>query len=179
MSVKTKASYAFYKRSDECGRVFVYRTNGTRFQPGHTQTTKHSGRKTIGVWAWFTAEGAGSIHRIVGRLNAEKYIDVLEDSLIPSAWAHYGLEPIPFVQDRSPIHTSHVVTEWFQGRPEFNLLPWPAKGADLNPIENVWSDMVRELQHIQVMHQEELWTAVSEIWARLKRRNHYWRTLTN
>ena len=51
--------------------------------------------------------------------------------------------------------------------------------ADLNAIENAWSDMVGELQQIQVMHQEEFWKAVSEISARLKRRNQYWRTLTN
>lgn len=157
----------------------MYRTNGSRFQPGHYQPTKHSGRKTIGVWAWFTGDGTGAIYRIRGRLNADKYIDVLENSLCPTAWARFGLEPIPFVQDRSPIHTSHLVNEWFESHPEFRLLPWPAKAADLNPIENLWSDMVREMDNIHVSNQDELWICVKEIWDRLKRRNQYWRTLTD
>ena len=57
-------------------------------------------------------------------------ISVLEDTLLPTAWAQYGLKPTSSVQDRSPIHTSRVVMEWFAEKSEFDLLPWPAKGAD-------------------------------------------------
>ena len=112
-------------------------------------------------------------------MNGEQYISVLEDTLLPTAWAQYGLGPIPFVQDRSPIHTSRVVMEWFAEHPEFDLLPWPAKGADLNPIENLWSEMVREMEATHVQNQNELWDIVSANWNRLKQRNQYWRTLSN
>lgn len=131
------------------------------------------------MWAWFTGEGAGGIYRINGRLNSEQYIDVLENCLLPTTWEHYGLGPIPFVQDRSPIHTSHLVREWFNVRPEFDLLPWPAKGADLNPIENLWSEMVREMEDTHVQNQNDLWAMVSGIWDRLRQRPQYWRTLSN
>lgn len=103
--------------------MFVYRVNRTRFQPGHTQTTKHSGRKTVSVWAWFSGDGGSAIHRINGRFNSEKYVDVLDDTLLPSALPHFGPRPILFVQVRSPIHTAHVVRRWFQDHPQFNLLP--------------------------------------------------------
>ena len=140
---------------------------------------KRSGRKSVPVWAWFSFEGAGAIHRITGRLTSEKYIQILDDVLLPTAWARFGLGPIRFIQDRSPIHTSHSVRDWFADRPEFELLPWPSKGADLNPIENLWSEMVRDMDSQQVNCSEELWNDVSNIWDNLKARDEYWRVLAS
>lgn len=48
------------------------------------------------------------------------------------------------VQDRSPIHTSRAVQRWFDAHPDIVLLDWPPKGADCNPIENLWAHMVRD-----------------------------------
>ena len=140
---------------------------------------KRSGRKSVPVWAWFSFEGAGAIHRITGRLTSEKYIQILDDVLLPTAWARFGLGPIRFIQDRSPIHTSHAVRDWFADRPEFELLPWPSKGVDLNPIENLWSEMVRDMDSQQVNSSEELWNDVSNIWDNLKGRDEYWRVLAS
>ncbi|KAK3896189.1 hypothetical protein Pcinc_000111 [Petrolisthes cinctipes] len=50
--------------------------------------------------------------------------------------------PVIYVQDRCPIHTAHAVQEWFRGREDVELLDWQSKGADLNPLENVWANMV-------------------------------------
>ncbi len=112
-------------RSDESGRKFVYHTDGTRFQPGHTLTLKRSGRRTVIVWGWFSSEGAGALHRVTGCLTGEKYIDVLEESLLPTAYVRFGHgidRPIRVVQDLSPIQTANVVKEWFEEYPEFELL---------------------------------------------------------
>jgi hypothetical protein len=70
-----------------------------------------------------------------------KYIKILQDYLVQYAWARFGPtedDPVPFVNDRSPIHISHVVQDWFEEEgKEFEVFPWPPKGADLHPIENV------------------------------------------
>lgn len=50
---------------------------------------------------------------------------------------------IRFVHDRSPIHTSHVVREWLGQHPEIEVINWPSKDCDMNPIEDVWAMMVR------------------------------------
>lgn len=168
-----------FSRSQECGRSFVYRTNGTKFQPGHIQTVKRSGRQSASVWAWFSSEGAGEIHRIDGRMTAEKYVDMLDNVLLPTAWARFGLGPIRFVQDLSPIHTSKVVREWFLEHPEFEVLPWPPKGADLNPIENLWSEMVREMETQHCTNSNQLWNEVKLIWDNLRQRQNYWAVLAN
>ena len=167
-------------RSEECGRSYVYRVNGTRFQPGHTKSIKRSGRTSVPVWAWFSCSGAGAITRIEGRLTAQKYKKILEDILMPTAWARFGTdERIPFVQDLSSIHESIAVQEWFEDEGvSFELLPWPPKGADMNPIENLWSEMVREQdQHHSTANQ--LWDSVLGTWNHLSQRPSYWRVLGN
>ena len=70
--------YNYYVRSDECGRIFCYRENGTRFHKDHVQVKDGSGRKTVPVWAFFSADGPGTFVRINGRLNSVKYIDIIK-----------------------------------------------------------------------------------------------------
>ena len=173
----------YFYRSQECIRPFVYRTNGTRFDPGHTMAVKRSGRKSVCAWGWMSAEGAGFLHRIDGRLTSKQYIRILEDSLVPSAWARFGPtsdDPVPFVQDLSPIHQSYVVQDWFEDEgKEFELLPWPPKGADINPIENVWAEMVRSMDFQHTANANELWGSVYDTWNQLGRRQTYWQSLIN
>ena len=39
----------------------------------------------------------------------------------------------------------NIVKNWLKDHPEIEELPWPPKGCDMNPIENVGADMVYEL----------------------------------
>ncbi len=77
---------------------------------------------TVNVWGWFSSEGAGALHRITSRLNAEKYVDILENAPVPTAFERFGQrddQAIRFVQDRSPIHTANLVRKWFEEHPQF------------------------------------------------------------
>ena len=46
------------------------------------------------------------------------------------------------MQDNSPIHTARIVQRWFQEQQHVELLDWPSKACDLNPIENIWANIV-------------------------------------
>jgi hypothetical protein len=130
-----------------------------------------------------SSEGGGFLHRINGTLTSEKYVKILENYLVPYAWARFGPtedNPVPFVQDRSPIHKSYLVRDWFEDEgKEFDVLPWPPKGADINPIEHVWAEMVRSMDVQHSPNGDELWTTVSNIWNQLCQRPAYWQTLCN
>ena len=100
---------------------------------------------TVNVWGWMSVHGVGDIHQIEGRFNAQTYVEILNNFFLPSFAARnnpFPPAPVYFVHDRCPVHQARVVQDWFQQHPQFQLLPWPSKGADCNPIENLWGSMV-------------------------------------
>lgn len=87
----------------------------------------------------------GDVTNIEGRFTAAKYINILQDFFLPSLRERnfpFPPGPIMFVQDRCPIHTARIVSEWFRAQGDLQLLDWPSKGADMNPIENLWGNIV-------------------------------------
>lgn len=134
----------------------------------------------MAVWGWMWSGGAGDLVRIQGSFVKEKYIEILEGHFLPAIRAKIPHGPIRFVQDRSPIHTAKVVRQWFANHPEITLLPWPPKGADLNPIENVWSDMVKLLNGHSINTADKLFDEVLAIWEHFREvRGDYFRTLVH
>jgi hypothetical protein len=80
------------------------------------------------VWAWFSAAGAGDFVRIEGNLVKEKYVDILENILLPSILSKFPNSKVFFTQDQSPFHTSRIVQRWFRSHHStIELLPWPPK----------------------------------------------------
>lgn len=71
--------------------------------------------------------------------------------------------PRIFMQDNSPVHTAASVMALFS-RQQFQLMDWPPKSPDLNPIENVWARMVYRWPQIHPTNDENLHAAVVERW---------------
>ncbi len=116
--------------------------------------------------------------RIHGKFTAEKYLEIPGDILLPSDHLRFpeGMR-VPFVQDRSPIHGANIIKYWFHDHPELDLLPWPAKGADLNPIENVWGDIVKDYEFFRPRTDDEVFEKVNSIWEGYRPNANYWRKL--
>jgi hypothetical protein len=57
------------------------------------------------------------------------------------------------------------VRRWFDEK-NVERLVWPARSPDLNPIENIWAAMARDLQKMEARprNKQELWTAVEDTW---------------
>jgi hypothetical protein len=58
----------------------------------------------------------------------------------------YTDDIIHFQQDHSSIHDSRLVQEWLSLHAEVKLIDWPLRAPDMNPIENMWSEVKRTMQ---------------------------------
>ncbi len=51
-----------------------------------------------------------------------------------------------FQQDNAPCHKAQIISDWFlEHDNEFTLLKWPPQSPDLNPIEQLWDVVEREI----------------------------------
>lgn len=119
------------------------------------------------VWGAFCWDGTAELVFIDDRLDADDYCGVLETSLLP--FIHrLGIEEWTFQQDNAPIHKARVTGEWFQEH-RLNVMEWPAKSPDLNPIENLWGILTRTVYagNKQYANKRELKDAILRAWANI------------
>ncbi len=89
------------------------------------------------VWGCMSACGMGSLHIWKGTINAERYIQFLEQHMLPSRRRLFQGRPCIFQHDNARPHTASITTSWLRRR-RIRVLKWPACSPDLSPIENIW-----------------------------------------
>lgn len=140
------------------GPPFVWRPVNKRFDSKYIFNHRRSGRFAISVWGCLTSHEVGFLHWIPRRLNQHYYMKQILKRYIP-----IGDDSVYFMHDRSSIHEAHSVRDWLNAR-NIRVLPWPPKGADMNPIENVWAEIERLTVNRTPASREELWHIVRDTW---------------
>ncbi|CAB5393933.1 unnamed protein product [Rhizophagus irregularis] len=119
------------------------------------------------VWGCFTAQGIGYLCRIDSRMDAELYCKILEEDFLMTL-DYYDLDVVDvvFQHDNDPKHKARITTDWLETN-NINVLDWLAQSPDLNPIENLWSELERRLRKdgsIIITNKTSLWEKIQTSW---------------
>ncbi len=108
------------------------------------------------VWGCISAYGMGSLRVLEGTMNAERYIKVLEQHMLPSRWC-------VIQQNNAKPHTAAITTAWLRSR-RVRVLNWPACSPDLSPIENFWRIIKRKILQRRPRTLQQLETYIRQEW---------------
>ena len=98
-----------------------------------------------------------------GTINAERYIKVLEQHMLPYRWHLLQGRPCVFQQANAKPHTAAITTAWLHLR-RVQLLNWPNCSADVSPIEYIWHIIKQIMQERQPPTFQQLKTSVRQEW---------------
>ena len=121
-------------------------------------------RSKIFAWGSFCVKGKTSLFCFRRIMDAKFYIEILEKhipevrSMLRGRWR--------FQQDNDPKHTSRIAKEFLDNNvPE--VMDWPSNSPDLNPIENLWAIVKRNVELRRPKNLSELEHFLGEEWAKI------------
>ncbi|GFU94301.1 transposable element Tcb2 transposase [Trichonephila clavipes] len=90
--------------------------------------------------------------------------DVLQNRLILQLEEWFPNEkPYIFMQDGAPCHTARSI-KTFLAEQNIPLLDWPGNSPDMNPIENIWELMKREVPKDVITNKTQLLERIIHMW---------------
>ena len=119
-------------------------------------------RQKVMVWGAFSIKGQISCHSFRRTMDGPYYVQILENNLLDEARAQFGRR-WRFQLDNDPKHTSNIARQFLdQQVPE--TIDWPSNSPDVNPTENLWSIIERNVEKRKPSNIDELEEFIHEEW---------------
>jgi len=126
--------------------------------------------KKVMIWGGISRRGKTPlyIHRLDQKetVNADTYITCLEECLIDSMDLRYGEGMWRFLQDNARPHSAHDTKNFFKDQ-NIRVIQHPSYSPDLNPIEQVWAWMKKDIGKECFDNIEDLIEAIEDKWNEL------------
>lgn len=149
------------------------RPRGCAYEDQYVQPINKSGRKSVSVFGIMTQNGLGPLVRIEGMFNSNRYLDILNQVVLPYAEENFG-DNFYYYEDNSPVHKSNIVRQWSTlNFAPYQIIPTPPRSPDFNPIEHVWAKAKFRVADYGIYGSEdELWISIAEAWNELRFENN-------
>jgi hypothetical protein len=119
--------------------------------------------KKINIWTCFAYSGVGNIYHIKGTLDKIQFHYILQYHMMPSLRALINSPTSYFQRDNDPKHTSKFCQNYLN-RKKVNVLKWPSKSPDLNPMENAYKKLNDMCCNRRCRNEKELFEVLKEAW---------------
>ncbi|GFS87598.1 transposable element Tc1 transposase [Trichonephila clavipes] len=137
-----------FSLSSDCRRQLIWRESGTAYRPENIQEKDRYPTCSIMVWAGIMINGRTRLHVVAnGTMTGQRYMD---EVLLPHVRLFRGAVGL---SSSKGIHR----------------LVWPVRSPDLNPIENVWDALGRQVagRNYPPTNKNTLIRALTEEWDKM------------
>lgn len=114
------------------------------------------------LWGGVSSRGATPLCIFQENLTKERYVDILDSYLLPTAQVLYENDWW-LLQDNDPKHTAGYTKQWFCDQ-NLQVLDFPPYSPDLNPIENIWGYIKKRLYNKGMTDFEAMKQESARIW---------------
>ena len=129
------------------------------------------------VWGCVSWVGLGPLICLEANITGAGYAGLIRTHVHPTMEAMFdGVDNALFQDDNAPPHRSRLAQEQFDVC-NIERMDWPPYSPDLNPIENLWNLIKKQLKSRENRPRNvaDLQAALEQIWSDLYRQHDIWR----
>ncbi|GBL90541.1 Transposable element Tc1 transposase [Araneus ventricosus] len=99
------------------------------------------------LWGTFSWAALGPVVLVEQTMKAANYLNITAYQLHPYMAFVFPTGNGIFQQVNALSHKARIALEWFEEHTdEFHLMSWPPNSSDLNPMEQIWDVMERQIR---------------------------------